>query len=120
MRRNVPLILGVAIVAALAFWAFRRQSASPVADTSAASSATAPQPASPPLAEPSPAAAVKRIDPTRVWELVQKNEVTVIDVRDVDSYLARHVPGSLHIPLSRIEGEVPYLPRDKPIVTYCT
>jgi rhodanese-related sulfurtransferase len=47
-------------------------------------------------------------------------QVTIIDVRDVDSYLASHIPGALQIPVTRIQGEIPYLPKDKPIVTYCT
>ncbi len=44
----------------------------------------------------------------------------MIDVRDADSYVAAHIPGSLQIPLARIEGEVNYLPRGKRILTYCT
>ena len=30
------------------------------------------------------------------------------------------VEGKRKIPVSRIEGEIPYLPKDKPIVTYCS
>lgn len=51
---------------------------------------------------------------------VDKGEFTVIDVRSMEQYMASHIPGSLHIPLGRIEGEIPYLPKDKKIVTYCT
>jgi rhodanese-related sulfurtransferase len=51
---------------------------------------------------------------------VDANAVTVIDVRSMEQFLAGHIPGSLHIPLGRIEGEVPYLPKGKPVVTYCT
>ncbi len=58
--------------------------------------------------------------PEELRQKVALSEVTVIDVRDADAYLAAHIPGSLHIPMSRIEGEIPYLPREKPIVTYCT
>jgi len=47
-------------------------------------------------------------------------EVTVIDVRSMEQYLAGHIPGSLHIPVARIEGEIPYLPKGKTVVTYCT
>ncbi len=46
--------------------------------------------------------------------------VTVIDVRSMEQYLAGHIPGALHIPVGRVEGEIPYLPKDKPVVTYCT
>ena len=87
--------------------------------------ASAPAPsipaAAPPAApEPTPAdlASVPRVPTT---ELAQKlGSVTVIDVRDADSYIAGHVAGAMHIPLQYLPGEVPYLPKDKPIVTYCT
>jgi len=66
--------------------------------------------------EPPPAAPFQRISLADM----QRADAIVIDVRDVDSYIAGHIPGSLHIPLSYIDGEVPYLPKDKAIVTYCT
>ena len=47
-------------------------------------------------------------------------EITVIDVRGIDQFLASHIPGALHIPVPRIDGEIPYLPKGKTIVTYCT
>jgi hydroxyacylglutathione hydrolase len=62
----------------------------------------------------------RRIDVGELTPLVARGEVTIIDVRDADAYLAGHIPGSLQIPLSRIEGEIPYLPKGKRIVTYCT
>jgi Rhodanese-like domain len=65
-------------------------------------------------------AAVPRIKPRELLQKLGAKQVTIIDVRDADSYKARHIPGSLHIPLSYIAGEVPYLPKDKLIVTYCT
>lgn len=51
---------------------------------------------------------------------MDRGEVTILDVRDADSYIAAHIPGSLHIPLARVEGEIPHLPKGKPVVTYCT
>ena len=51
---------------------------------------------------------------------IDAGAVTVIDVRDADSYIAGHIPGALQIPLARVEGEVGYIPRAKPILTYCT
>ncbi len=69
---------------------------------------------------PMETAAIPRIKPGELLQKYEARQVTIIDVRDVDSYKARHIPGSLHIPLSYIAGEVPYLPKDKPIVTYCT
>lgn len=51
---------------------------------------------------------------------LRAGQITVIDVRSIDQYMASHIPGSLHIPVARIEGEIPYLPKGKPVVTYCT
>jgi hypothetical protein len=67
-----------------------------------------------------PADGVARTSPTELASMMARGEVIVIDVRDIDSYIASHIQGSLHIPLSYIAGEVPYLRKGKPIVTYCT
>lgn len=52
--------------------------------------------------------------------LLDRGAVTVIDVRNAEPYLASHIPGALQIPLTRIQGEIPYLPKGKRIVTYCS
>jgi rhodanese-related sulfurtransferase len=52
--------------------------------------------------------------------LLDRDEAVVIDVRSMAQYFAGHIPGSLHIPVPRIEGEIPYLPKGKLVVTYCT
>jgi rhodanese-related sulfurtransferase len=51
---------------------------------------------------------------------LDRNEIVVIDVRSIEQYKASHIPGSLHIPVPRVQGEIPYLPKDKTFVTYCT
>jgi hypothetical protein len=63
---------------------------------------------------------IPRIAPEELLEAYNNKSVTIIDVRDADSYKERHIPGAMHIPLAYIQGEIPYLPKDKPIVTYCT
>jgi len=84
------------------------------------------QPAAPTVSMPSTSAAedefptVPRIPLTDAKKKIDSASVTLIDVRDADSYIAGHIPGALQIPLARIEGEIPYLPRTKPILTYCT
>lgn len=65
-------------------------------------------------------ASVPRISAAELHQRIAARSVVVIDVRDADSYLAGHIEGAMQIPLSRIAGEVPYLPRDRQIVTYCT
>jgi len=88
--------------------------------------ASAPLPAitSPILTEREPAkeevAGVPRSKPEDVLQQYEAKSVTLIDVRAADDYKERHIPGAMHIPLAYIDGEVPYLPRDKPIVAYCT
>ena len=65
-------------------------------------------------------ASVPRIEQDDLLAHLKTGDVTIVDVRDADAFLASHIPGALHIPLARVEGEVPYLPKTKPIVTYCT
>jgi cytoskeletal protein RodZ len=86
--------------------------------------AAVPPQITPPLEEREPTAAevkdVPRTKPEDVLSAFENKSATIIDVRDKDSYLEGHVPGALHIPLAYIAGEVPYLPKNKPIITYCT
>jgi len=65
-------------------------------------------------------AGVPRIDPEELLGHFKAGDVTIVDVRDADSYRAAHIPGALHVPLARVQGELPYLPKAKPIVMYCT
>lgn len=113
------MIIGALVVVALLAFSLRRIATSRNAASQPAAPATA---SAAPAAEPHSAELdrVARIKPQELRDLIARNSVTVIDVRDADSYLAAHIPGSLHIPMARIDGEIPYLPKDKPIVTYCT
>jgi hypothetical protein len=63
---------------------------------------------------------VLRISVAVLKEKLDRGEVVVMDVRDIDSYTASHIAGAMHIPVSRVESELPYLPRGKLIVAYCT
>jgi hypothetical protein len=63
---------------------------------------------------------VPRISVAALREKMDRGEVVVMDVRDIDSYTASHIAGAMHIPVSYLESELPYLPRGKPIVAYCT
>jgi rhodanese-related sulfurtransferase len=62
----------------------------------------------------------ERISAEELKALVDAGEATVIDVRSVEQFKASHIAGALQIPVTRIEGEIPYLPKGKTIVTYCT
>jgi hypothetical protein len=121
----------VVAVAALVFlgWVLMRQRgpqpamSSPAPIQAPVSAAPQPQPTLPmavATAGDDQMAAVPRMTVQELKNRMDANEVVVIDVRDIQTYMASHIPGSLHIPLVYIHGELPYLPRDKPIVTYCT
>jgi uncharacterized membrane protein len=117
MKKEATLLIIVVAALALIFAAVRAANRTPApAATPAARVDTAPAT----TAQEPTESSVRRIEPQELQNLLSRGEVTVIDVRDANSYLAAHVAGSMHIPLSRIESEIPYLPRGKPIVTYCT
>jgi hypothetical protein len=127
MNKRTVAIAGISLIALLfAAYAATRSRAVTASDVSAAVSTTSAAPAPVAIAEESGAPtsaslkAIPRIDATTLNGRMARGEVVVIDVRDIDSYTASHITGAMHIPLSRIEGEIPYLKGSKPIVTYCT
>ncbi len=50
---------------------------------------------------------------------LSNGDVTLIDVRPQEEYLAGHLPGAISIPLSELEPRVGEVPRDKAIIVYC-
>ena len=126
------LIAGAVAVAALLGWALTR-SVEPPAPEAAAVTAPSPQtpatgtstpaaqtPSAVPTPGPDPNTGVPRVSPQEMKALVDRNTVTVVDVRDSVSYANGHIPGAIHIPFARVEAEARRLPKDKPIITYCT
>lgn len=99
-RLKLGIVAGLAIVAA----GFALKSYTPVSTYESVS------------AEPS----FRRVAADELRAQFDRGEVTIIDVREADQYADSHIPGALQIPLARIEGEISYLPKGKPIVTYCT
>ena len=127
----VVLIGGGLAVAALVGWAVMRSMQAPattpvvpepvpVAQTTAAPPATNTFTPPPPVPQADETAAVPRAEVGQLKQMMASGAVTIIDVRDMDSYVREHIPGALHIPLSRVQGEIGFIPKDKPIVTYCT
>ena len=132
------LVAGGVLVAALVIWALTRtvEPAAPVADGGAVGTTEAPvlstQPGTatdptapvatqtaPPRPEGDPSS-VKRIAVEDLRAQVNRGGVTVIDVRDARAFATRHIPGSLNIPFASIETQLDQIPKDKPIVLYCT
>ena|SRR5713226_8037795 len=128
--RNAYIVMITAgvVVLALVGWALQRSFEAPVssnlpvgADTAVATIAPPSTSATAGEHEQTPEKmAVPRIGAVELRERIKNGEVTVIDVRAADAYRLGHIPGSMQIPLASIEAQIPYLPKAKPIVTYCT
>ena len=132
------LIAGSIAIAALVGWALTRsvEPAAPASASAAAPVGEMPQSATAtPTAQTTPAATatsstatpspepntgVPRVNAQQLKDLVDRGAVTVVDVRDSVSYTQGHIPGAVHIPFARVESEARYLPKDKPVITYCT
>ncbi|MEA2165482.1 MAG: Rhodanese-like domain [Thermoanaerobaculia bacterium] len=113
--RTIAMISVTVLALIFAGWAATRDRSVPAPETPALVRSTTPARAATTALD-----AIPRIDASTLRERMTRGEVVVIDVRDIDSFTALHIAGAMHIPLSRIEGEVPYLRGPKPIVTYCT
>ena len=117
----VAAAIVVALVLAILRWRDPEQTAAvPVA------TAPAPQPMQPqgpppaPMFPPLAMASAPRISVADAKDLLDRGEAAFIDVRDVRSYEAGHVPGALQIPLDYVQGEIPWFPEDRMLIPYCT
>lgn len=120
-RSNDWLVLGagaIVVVALIAFVIVRSSRSTAVNSIPPAPAPTASTPA--PEHDHAAESSVRRITAPEVRTALDRGEAVVVDVRDIDSYAAGHVAGAMHIPLEFIESQVPYLPRGKMLVTYCT
>ena len=45
-------------------------------------------------------------------------ELILVDVREAAEFSSGHLPGALHIPLSRLAERARDIPRGRPVVTY--
>ncbi len=60
-----------------------------------------------------------RIDVNEAREMISKDDVAVIDVREPHEYNAGHVPGAKLIPVATVYVRRDELPRDKEIIFLC-
>ena len=115
---------GAIAVLALVGWALYRSFNAPVSSVAvpppSGAAAPAPAPAATSGDDEAAKAAVPRIGVEELHEHVAKNDITLIDVRTKEGWDAGHIRGAMHIPLASVESYLSYIPRDKPIVTYCT
>jgi Rhodanese-like domain len=122
----IGLIAAFTILGLIAL-AVRQKYSQPLAPVSAATPAPSPVSANETPAAPSPSeftatevAAAPRISVKEAKRLVDEGGAVVIDVRNIDNYAAGHISGSLQIPLEYVQGEIPWFPKDKKLITYCT
>jgi rhodanese-related sulfurtransferase/DNA-binding transcriptional ArsR family regulator len=54
-----------------------------------------------------------------LWARARSGDVTILDLRPREEYLAGHIPGALSAPLQELEALLSRLPRDVEIVAYC-
>jgi rhodanese-related sulfurtransferase len=116
----------VVVTLAVGAWWFMQRKAEPAAPASTPQMAQT-MPASTPPAEDHDHAAleaaiaqVPRISPDALAEELKAGTAVTIDVRDQRAFIDGHIPGAMQIPLNFVEGEIPYFPRDKKLVTYCS
>lgn len=50
---------------------------------------------------------------------IRRGEVTVLDVRPAEEYLAGHIPGAVSVPLKDLKLHLPGLRRSQDVVAYC-
>jgi rhodanese-related sulfurtransferase/predicted transcriptional regulator len=50
---------------------------------------------------------------------LKSGTVTVLDVRPEEEFALGHIPGAINVPISRLRGRLPALPKGREIVAYC-
>jgi len=63
--------------------------------------------------------ALEAVDNDELVRRVRAGEVTLIDVRPREEYLAAHIPGALSLPLSDLPKRVGELRKRRDVVAYC-
>lgn len=67
-----------------------------------------------------PYPAVQRITVADARARFDAGLATFVDVRDAEAYADAHIPESLLLLLAELEADIPPLPKDAEIITYCT
>jgi rhodanese-related sulfurtransferase len=52
-------------------------------------------------------------------QLEKRNELAIIDVREVDEYVSGHIQGAKNLPLSTLKETPLYLDKDQPYYVIC-
>lgn len=63
--------------------------------------------------------AMEAVDAEQLLQRVRNGEVTVLDVRPSEEYLAGHIPGAISIPIGDLKARVKELSKMREVVAYC-
>lgn len=63
--------------------------------------------------------ALEAVDDDELLRRVRAGDVTVIDVRPREEYLAGHIPGAISLPLADLKTRLGDVPKGRDIVAYC-
>lgn len=53
-------------------------------------------------------------------EMQEEASLTIVDTRSPEEYAERHVVGAINIPFDLLEEKLDRLPKDHPVITYCS
>ena len=59
------------------------------------------------------------VDVQTVYDIQDRDDVYVIDVREQSEYDEKHIPGVTLLPMSEIQGRVNEIPTDKEVILTC-
>ncbi|MEW6697631.1 MAG: rhodanese-like domain-containing protein [Bacillota bacterium] len=65
------------------------------------------------------AATYENISADQLKEMLEKNDLQLIDVREPDEYQAGYIKGAVLIPLGELEQRLQEISKEKPVVVYC-
>ncbi|MDB9372140.1 rhodanese-like domain-containing protein [Nodularia sphaerocarpa] len=51
---------------------------------------------------------------------LKKNQTVLVDVREASEYRSGHIPNAINIPLRTLAQNLNQIPRDRPVVLYCS
>lgn len=59
------------------------------------------------------------VTPARAAEMLRAGEALLVDIREADERARAHIPGSAHLPLSRLAEAEFAVPQGKPVIFHC-
>ncbi len=61
----------------------------------------------------------KRISIAQAQSLIQTESVTLLDIRDPESYAAGHIPDAIHVTNDNVQSVVASANMQQPLIIYC-